>query len=384
MSFVTEPTGDPFSQLIDPEHAANQLAALLNVLGEEGGGTAAETGNLSQPAVEQALTTPATPTTVDTSSKGTVNPIPGGNYQVSGEYGEQRGKRQHGGIDMAVPVGTTVVAAISGTVTKAGNDDPGGYGNMVEITGPNGMKTRYAHMSHFSPKVGQQVKAGQPIGKSGGAKGSPGAGNSQGPHLHFEVHGPNGSMDPAPYLAGGAQVLGDIPDLDSPEAPAFNPEEQAGAAIANAAQMVAGQEPTHGVQPVETTTGSPQGADPSTQDGFFAGVLAGIGAPVTPANMQFLRAFARAEGGSPDNPFNTSQKAAGSSTFNTHGVQRYGDPAVGMQATIKTLTNGMYQNIIAALKRGTDPFAAAQALSGSPWDADGKVGGLVMQILRGG
>ena len=46
-------------------------------------------------------------------------------------------------------------------------------------------------------KKGDQVKKGQLIGKTGGIKGSQFAGNSQGPHLHYEVLKGGTHVDPA-------------------------------------------------------------------------------------------------------------------------------------------------------------------------------------------
>lgn len=108
----------------------------------------------------------------------------------------------HPGIDYGVPVGTPIQASASGTVTHASNDDPNGYGNQVDIDHGGGWMTRYAHLSVIAVAVGQQVQAGQVIGASGGAAGAPGAGNSTGPHLHFEIRSGGNPLDPAQYVTG--------------------------------------------------------------------------------------------------------------------------------------------------------------------------------------
>jgi murein DD-endopeptidase MepM/ murein hydrolase activator NlpD len=99
----------------------------------------------------------------------------------------------HPGIDIAPPFGTPIGAAHSGIVTFVGWQD--GYGMHVEVTQADGYVTTYSHMSAFSVKVGQLVVAGQQLGNVGST------GYSTGPHLHFEVHMPNGQrMDPAIWL----------------------------------------------------------------------------------------------------------------------------------------------------------------------------------------
>ncbi len=107
-------------------------------------------------------------------------------------------------------------------------------------------------------------------------------------------------------------------------------------------------------------------ATPSA-NGFGLRLLEGLGAPVTAANLKFLDAWQRAEGGSPDNPFNTSQRERGARTFNSDGVKRYGSMEVGLHATIATLRNGLYGGVLHALYRGDSPHAAALALRNSPW-----------------
>lgn len=109
-------------------------------------------------------------------------------------YGWRWG-RMHRGIDIAGPVGTPIFAAGSGTVVTAGWNS-GGYGNMVDIRHPDGSMTRYAHNSRLLVRAGQQVRQGQQIAEMGST------GYSTGPHLHFEIHMPNGggTVNPMAYL----------------------------------------------------------------------------------------------------------------------------------------------------------------------------------------
>lgn len=101
-------------------------------------------------------------------------------------------KKLHTGIDIAVPSGTTVVAANSGTVIFSGYN--GGYGNTVIIDHGGKISTLYAHNSKLLVKVGDKVEKGKAITKSGST------GLSTGPHLHFEVRENGQHVDPMKYL----------------------------------------------------------------------------------------------------------------------------------------------------------------------------------------
>src|SRR4029077_19033537 len=77
------------------------------------------------------------------------------------------------------------------------------------------------------------------------------------------------------------------------------------------------------------------------------------------------------------NPFNTTQSAPGASSYNSVGVRNYQTPDQGVMATVQTLQNGRYGNIIQAMKAGKDPIAMAKALAASPWGT----GALVLKVL---
>lgn len=86
---------------------------------------------------------------------------------------------RHFAIDIANHVGTPLYAADAGVVEKAGWGT--GYGNQILINHGGGKKTRYAHLSKFSVKTGDQVSKGEVVGLMGST------GWSTGPHIHFEV-----------------------------------------------------------------------------------------------------------------------------------------------------------------------------------------------------
>ena len=87
--------------------------------------------------------------------------------------------------------------------------------------------------------------------------------------------------------------------------------------------------------------------------GWAPAVLKRLGMPITPANVAFLTKWQSAEGGTATyNPLNTTQSWAGATNYNSVGVKNYSTPAVGLDATVKTLTNGYYNPILDQLKTG--------------------------------
>jgi hypothetical protein len=67
------------------------------------------------------------------------------------------------------------------------------------------------------------------------------------------------------------------------------------------------------------------------------------------------------------NPFNTTLRLSGSTTYNTVGVQNYSDINQGVQATADTLTKsgGYYNGIVSALVQGISSQKEAQSLATS-------------------
>ena len=99
-----------------------------------------------------------------------------------------RWNRGHHGVDIALHTGDPVHAAFSGVVRIASR--MGGYGNCVVLRHSNGLETLYGHLSKINVKHGQQVAAGDIIGRGGNT------GNSTGPHLHFECRFLYQTFDP--------------------------------------------------------------------------------------------------------------------------------------------------------------------------------------------
>jgi murein DD-endopeptidase MepM/ murein hydrolase activator NlpD len=113
------------------------------------------------------------------------------NGPVVSPFGMRWG-RLHAGIDIAVPAGTPIRAAGSGTVAMAGW--MGGYGQYTCVQHGGGVATCYAHQSSIGVGSGARVKQGQVIGSVGCT------GHCFGDHLHFEVRVNGSPVDPTGYL----------------------------------------------------------------------------------------------------------------------------------------------------------------------------------------
>ena len=111
---------------------------------------------------------------------------------VKGGYTTSRFSGGHRGVDLVVPLGTSVSAADGGTVIYAGYSSS--YGNHVKIRHSGGFVTLYAHLNSMSAQYGDKVYQGQEIGKCGST------GNSTGPHLHFEIIKNGVLVNPESYM----------------------------------------------------------------------------------------------------------------------------------------------------------------------------------------
>lgn len=108
----------------------------------------------------------------------------------------------HNGMDIACQVNSDVKAPANGVVVFTGAQ--GGYGYMVSIDhgviDNKRVVSFYAHLNKWLVKMGETVNAGDVIAKSGGVPGSPGAGESNGAHLHFEIRENGSPVNPTKYI----------------------------------------------------------------------------------------------------------------------------------------------------------------------------------------
>ena len=129
------------------------------------------------------------------------NPSPG--HSVSSTFGVRKdpllgSPALHSGMDFRAPMGSEARVTAPGTVVSAGWN--GGYGRMVEVEHADGFTTRYGHLSKILVKKGQQLSAGDIVGKVGST------GRSTGPHLHYEVRRNGEALNPSRFLKAGRKV----------------------------------------------------------------------------------------------------------------------------------------------------------------------------------
>lgn len=100
----------------------------------------------------------------------------------------------HTGIDLAAPEGTEILASYGGTVEETGFTN--GRGNFILLRHGENLQTLYCHLSEIDVRKGDDVSAGERIGKVGST------GLSTGPHLHFELRVDGIRCNPVYVLEG--------------------------------------------------------------------------------------------------------------------------------------------------------------------------------------
>ena len=101
-------------------------------------------------------------------------------------------EKMHNGADLKANY-EKVYSVMDGVVTASGWDSKGG-GNFIKIKHSDSFVTSYLHLSEIYYRVGELVKAGFIIAKSGNS------GNSTGPHLHFSVSENGNYINPIHFL----------------------------------------------------------------------------------------------------------------------------------------------------------------------------------------
>jgi len=176
---------------------ARRVAALARIRRNEeelDGSVAAIQGEIAaQLAAAGSAPLPAGP--IQEGSGGLIWPVNGPIASGFGGRNIGAGYEYHPGVDIAVPEGTPIRAAASGTVAlQQPESSSGGYGNFTCIDHGGGLSSCYAHQSAFSVSLGDSVAQGEVIGYTGCT------GYCLGPHLHFEVRIFGQVTDPMGYL----------------------------------------------------------------------------------------------------------------------------------------------------------------------------------------
>lgn len=118
-------------------------------------------------------------------------------YSQTAVYSETMGDwRAHTGIDYGADIGSTVVSAGEGTVSRVYVDKL--WGNTVEISHSEKLKSIYKNLAeNILVKEGQAIDGGQAIGYVGN---SAAIESLEKPHLHFEMLYEEVKINPESYV----------------------------------------------------------------------------------------------------------------------------------------------------------------------------------------
>lgn len=162
-------------------------------------------------------------------------PLDGGPRVVSSWLGSERaeGARTHRGVDVEAAFGEPVRVIADGRVSFAGVDLPGGRAStqmtreQIDATprdslGPGGryvcvvhsegearLTSCYMHLEEVHVRAGDHVTRGQQLGTVGRTGMQVSA-----PHLHLELHGPDGLLDASEHMRGF--LIGRMPPGEAP------------------------------------------------------------------------------------------------------------------------------------------------------------------------
>jgi len=101
----------------------------------------------------------------------------------------------HDGVDIALPIGTEIVAPKNGYVIAAGNSTS--FGRFLRLQHDNGYETFFAHLNYVPLSIGDRVEQGDRVAYSGNT------GWSTAPHLHFSLFREGQFVDPQWYFCFG-------------------------------------------------------------------------------------------------------------------------------------------------------------------------------------
>ncbi|MEH8020186.1 M23 family metallopeptidase [Rheinheimera metallidurans] len=102
-------------------------------------------------------------------------------------------QKHHKGVDLSASRGTPVYAPADGVIEVVRSSKEG-YGNLLKMRHAFGFSTLYAHLDSFKVKSGDFVHRGELIATSGST------GLSTAPHLHYEVHFLDRTLNPQSFM----------------------------------------------------------------------------------------------------------------------------------------------------------------------------------------
>ncbi len=113
--------------------------------------------------------------------------------RIISDFGAKPGGGRNEGVNLAVPEGTPVKAADTGSVIYSGNELKG-YGNLVLVRHGDGWVSAYAHNSELKVRRGDKVRRGEVLALAGKS------GSVNQPQVHFELRRGNKPVDPLKHL----------------------------------------------------------------------------------------------------------------------------------------------------------------------------------------
>jgi len=105
----------------------------------------------------------------------------------------------HDGVDIAIPVGTPLVAPRYGYVIATGYS--ASFGRFLRIAHSDYYETFFAHLNDVPLAIGDSVEQGERVAYSGNT------GWSTAPHLHFSIFRNGQFVDPLDYFSFSEERL---------------------------------------------------------------------------------------------------------------------------------------------------------------------------------
>jgi cell wall-associated NlpC family hydrolase len=175
-------------------------------------------------------------------------------------------------------------------------------------------------------------------------------------------------------LVGMGLGLGDKENEGSVSELTAVAEALSGSAFGATADVLASSTTTTPGTPGSPKKPSPGGPVGAGLNALLTGILSGISAPASKANLATMVHWSTVDEGfrypgghdrgGMYNPLNTTEDEPGDSIYNSDGVKNYPNPTVGAHANAATLLNGRYPAIVKQLQAG------GGLMGTGPWNAE--------------